>query len=48
MNPAIDARCYALLDDASAAAPGGGGSRLSTGHLATLSFAEGAGWGTLL
>ncbi|MEC5159961.1 MULTISPECIES: aminodeoxychorismate synthase component I [unclassified Janthinobacterium] len=47
MNPAIDARCYALLDDASAA-PGGAASRLYTGHLATLSCADGAGWTTLL
>jgi para-aminobenzoate synthetase/4-amino-4-deoxychorismate lyase len=42
------ADCFALLDDASAAAPGGAASRLYTGHLATLSCADGAGWAALL
>jgi len=38
--------CFALLDDA--AQTGGAASRLYTGHLATLSCADGAGWPRLL
>ncbi|WP_317204731.1 aminodeoxychorismate synthase component I [Janthinobacterium sp.] len=41
----MNTECYALLDDAD---PGGAGSRLYTGHLATLECRDGAGWSALL
>ncbi|MDC8757783.1 aminodeoxychorismate synthase component I [Janthinobacterium fluminis] len=44
----MNSECFALLDDAGAGDPGRAGSRLYTGHLATLTCADGAGWTALL
>ncbi|MDP3672484.1 MAG: aminodeoxychorismate synthase component I [Telluria sp.] len=41
-------QCFALLDDASAAAPGQAGSRLYTGYAGTLACLDANGWPAML